>query len=103
MVSTVNAYAVMTEMNSGRSALKSRVSSRTKITDVKGTRIVPPSTAPMLMSGQNPTPSKGKNIDSTPPSAPPIINNGASTPPDVPDPSANAQMADFTQRTPMMM
>ena len=41
----------------------------------------------MLTSGQNPVPSHGRKRASNPPSAPPIINSGASTPPEVPDPS----------------
>src|SRR5213593_1485401 len=71
------------------------------MTAVNGTRIVPPSMAPILIRGQNPTPSFGKNIDSTPPSAPPIMSNGARTPPEVPDPSARAQIAAFTASIPM--
>ena len=35
-----------------------------------------------------------------PPSAPPIISSGASTPPDVPEPSDTAQMVDFTSSMP---
>src|SRR2546430_13013980 len=37
---------------------------------VKGDRIVPPRMAPMLISGQKPAPSLGRNIASSPPSAP---------------------------------
>ena len=40
---------------------------------------------------------------STPPSAPPIMSNGASTPPEVPEPSETAQMTDFTSRMPASM
>ena len=54
----------------------------------------------MLTSGQKPGPRAGRNAPSTPPSAPPIISSGASTPPDVPEPSANAQIDDFTSRMP---
>ncbi len=35
-----------------------------------------------------------------PPSAPPIMSSGASTPPEVPEPSDTAQMTDFTSRMP---
>ena len=35
-----------------------------------------------------------------PPSAAPIISNGASTPPEVPEPSDTAQIVDFTSNTP---
>ena len=45
----------------------------------------------MLMSGQNPALSTGKILASSAPSAPPIINSGARTPPEVPEPSENAQ------------
>ena len=54
----------------------------------------------MLTSGQNPVPSFGRNIASTPPSAPPIRSSGARTPPDVPDPSDTLQMTDLTNRVP---
>ena len=54
----------------------------------------------MLTSGQNPAPSFGRNIASSPPSAPPIISSGASTPPDVPEPSDTAQINHFTSSTP---
>ena len=83
--------------------LTSCVNSRTKTTPVSGDRIVPPRIAPMLTSGQKPAPSHGSRRASSPPSAPPIISSGASTPPDVPDPSETAQIADFTTRTPTMM
>ena len=54
----------------------------------------------MLTSGQKPTPSNGSTAASRPPSAPPIISSGASTPPEVPDPSDSAQIVDFTSSTP---
>ena len=69
---------------------------------VNGERIVPPRIAPMLISGQKPDATCGRNIASRPPSAPPIIRSGASTPPDVPEPSETDQIIDFTTRTPMM-
>ena len=37
-----------------------------------------------------------------PPSAPPIISSGASTPPDVPEPSETAQITDLTSKMPAM-
>ena len=40
---------------------------------------------------------------SIPPSAAPIISNGASTPPEVPEPSEIIQIADFTSSTPAKM
>ena len=54
----------------------------------------------MLTSGQNPTPSAGRNQASIPPSAPPIISSGASTPPEVPEPRDTDQMIDFTTSMP---
>ena len=70
---------------------------------VKGERIVPPRIAPIAINGQKPSPSLGKNELSNPPSAPPIISSGASTPPDVPEPSDTAQMIDFTSRMPAIV
>jgi hypothetical protein len=67
---------------------------------VKGERMVPPRMAPMLTSGQNPGPQSGSTCASRPPSAPPIISSGASTPPEVPEPSAIAQIDDLTSRIP---
>ena len=86
--------------SSGNSMLTSCVSSSAKITPVNGDRMVPPRIAPMLNNGQKPSAFVGKNMVSIPPSAPPIISSGASTPPDVPDPSEIAQIADFTSRMP---
>src|ERR1700675_3885920 len=63
---------------------------------VNGERMVPPNTAPMLINGQNPAPSLGRNMASRPPSAPPIMSNGAKTPPDVPGPSEPPQRTHFT-------
>ncbi len=39
-------------------------------------------------------------MPSIPPNAAPIISNGASTPPEVPEPSEIIQIADLTRRTP---
>jgi hypothetical protein len=50
----------------------------------------------MLTSGQNPAPSFGRKVASTPPIAAPIMSSGASTPPDVPEPREITQIADFT-------
>ena len=54
----------------------------------------------MLTSGQKPAPASGSTCASRPPSAPPIISSGASTPPEVPEPSDTDQMVDFTTSTP---
>ena len=57
----------------------------------------------MLTSGQKPAPSAGQErAPRAPPSAPPIISSGASTPPEVPEPSEIAQIIDLTSRTPTM-
>ena len=45
-------------------------------------------------------PKWGRNMPSIPPSAAPIISNGASTPPEVPEPRAIIQIADLTRNTP---
>ena len=87
-------------ISNGSRTLISCVSSSANTIPVSGDRMVPPRIAPMLTKGQNPVPTAGKNIASTPPNAPPIISNGANTPPDVPDPSATAQITDFTSRMP---
>ena len=98
--STVVACASIAATSNGSSTLMSCVSSRANRMAVNGARIVPPRIAPMLTSGQKPAPSCGRNPASTPPSAAPIISSGASTPPDVPDPSEIIQIADFTSSTP---
>ena len=95
-MSTVKPWAMVTATSSGSTMLTSCVSSSANTIPVSGDRIVPPRIAPMLTSGQKPTPSAGRNHASTPPSAPPIISSGASTPPDVPDPSDTDQITDLT-------
>ena len=102
-MSTVKPCAMVTASSSGSITLTSWVSSSAKTTPVSGERIVPPRIAPMLTSGQKPTPSNGSMCASRPPSAPPIISSGASTPPEVPEPSEIDQISDFTISTPTMM
>src|SRR5215468_9245161 len=67
---------------------------------VSGERIVPPIIAAMPMSAHSPLSPSGMNFAKAAPNAPPIISNGASTPPDVPDPSAKDQTSDFPIRIP---
>src|SRR5262245_12910568 len=67
---------------------------------VSGERIVPPIIAAMPMSAHSPLSPTGMNFAEAAPNAPPIISNGASTPPDVPDPSAKDQTSDFPIRIP---
>lgn len=57
----------------------------------------------MPISGQKPTPTSGRTMAPTPPSAAPMINRGASTPPDVPEPSAMAQISALTMTSPTMI
>src|SRR5947208_3343781 len=87
-------------MSSGSSMFTSCVNSSAKAMPVNGDRIVPPRIAPMLTSGQKPTPMSGSIQASMPPSAPPIMSNGASTPPEVPEPSEIDQIAALTMRIP---
>ena len=101
-VSAVKKCAITEATSSGRITFISCVSSNANTMPVNGDRMVPPRIAPMLISGQKPRPSLGRNMASRPPSAPPIISSGASTPPEVPEPSENAQMNDLTSRMPQI-
>ncbi len=89
-------YAVTDAINSAGSELMSCVSSRAKIAPVNGERIVPPSTAAMHTSGHSVASPPGRIGDSSAPTAPPMMSNGASTPPDVPEPSDADQMNALT-------
>ena len=88
--------AVTDAMVSGTSTPKSCVTSAANRIPVSGERIVPPRIAPMLMSAQKPVPANGRKWPSSAPSAPPSISSGDSTPPEVPEPSENAQIAHLT-------
>ncbi len=72
------------------------VSSSAKTIAVSGERIVPPIIAAMPISAQKPGSPTGTMPPNSAPSAPPMISSGASTPPDVPEPSATDQMIAFT-------
>jgi hypothetical protein len=72
------------------------VSSIAKTMAVSGERIVPPIIAPMPISAQIPSLPVGMIRPKSAPTAPPMMSNGASTPPDVPEPSATDQIIDFT-------
>ena len=61
-----------------------------------GARIMPPSVAAMQTSGHSAGSPPGSNGPSTAPRPAPIISSGASTPPDVPEPSAMTQITAFT-------
>jgi hypothetical protein len=51
---------------------------------------------------QNPANMCGSRWPSSAPSAPPIMNTGARTPPEVPEPSESDQISVFTTRMPRM-
>jgi hypothetical protein len=78
------------------------VSSMVNTTPVSGERITPPTTAARPAIAQNPanTCGSGSACPSSAPSAPPIMNTGASTPPEVPEPSDSDQISVFTTRMP---
>jgi hypothetical protein len=78
------------------------VSSRVNTTPVSGERITPPTTAARPAIAQNPANTYGIACPSSAPSAPPIMNTGASTPPEVPEPSESDQMRVLTTRIPMI-
>ena len=59
---------------------------------VNGARIVPPIMAPIPRLAQTPASPPGSQGANRAPSAPPMIISGASTPPDVPEPSAIDQI-----------
>jgi hypothetical protein len=71
-------------------------------TPVSGERITPPTTAARPAIAQNPGNTCGSACPSSAPSAPPIMKTGASTPPEVPEPSDSDQMSVFTTRMPMI-
>ena len=73
-----------------------------KTTPVSGERITPPTTAASPAIAQNPGKTCGNTVPSNAPSAPPIMNTGASTPPEVPEPSESDQISVFTMRMPRM-
>ena len=54
------------------------------------------------MSAQKPGVTPGRMWASSAPSAPPIMNTGASTPPEVPEPSDSPQISVLTTRMPMI-
>ncbi|MNI90587.1 hypothetical protein D3C73_1481260 [compost metagenome] len=58
--------------------------------------MVPPIIAAMPTKAQNPGSACGNHGVTKAPKAPPKISNGASTPPDVPEPSAMDQIATLT-------
>ena len=72
------------------------VSSTAKNVAVSGERIVPPMVAHMPSSAQKPGLAGVRMCTIAAPRPPPMISSGASTPPDVPEPSATAQIAVFT-------
>jgi len=96
------AYALTDATIMAGSVPQACVSSRVNTTPVSGERITPPSTAARPAIAQNPGNTCGSASPSSAPSAPPIMNVGASTPPDVPEPSDRDQISVFTTRMPMI-
>ena len=64
---------------------------------VSGERITPPTTAASPAMAQKPGKTCGSRCPSSAPSAPPIMNTGASTPPEVPEPSESDQIRVLTK------
>ena len=58
---------------------------------VSGERMVPPMIPAMPTAAQRPISPPGSHCPKSPPSAPPIMSKGASTPPEVPEPRETAQ------------
>ncbi len=73
------------------------VSSTANSVEVIGARMVPPIIAAMPSTAQKPGAACGMTGAMTAPSAPPMISSGASTPPDVPEPSATDQITPLTR------
>ncbi|MCY1558303.1 hypothetical protein D9M68_952250 [compost metagenome] len=63
---------------------------------VSGACITPPSVAAMHTSGHSIGSLPGSTCESTTPRPAPIMSSGASTPPEVPEPSEMTQMMAFT-------
>ena len=76
-------------------ALNWPVSSTAKIAPVRGARMAPLMIPAIPAIAQKPA-GPGRNWPSATPSAPPRISNGASTPPEVPDPNAISQTTALT-------
>jgi hypothetical protein len=89
--STVTLSAAMEPTSNAGNRLKSCVNSTVKTTAVSGARIVPAIMDAMPNAAQTPGSPTGIQVPTKAPSAPPIINSGANTPPEVPEPSAIAQ------------
>ena len=65
---------------------------------MSGERMVPPIIAAMPIIAQRPTSPTGSHWPMTAPIAPPMISNGARTPPEVPEPSAIDQTSAFADQ-----
>src|SRR6185437_1574837 len=96
ITSTVKPYATMQVSISGRNDVGSRDSSKANTIAVSGERMTPASTPAMQTSGHSDGLAPGSTGPITVPSPAPMMRSGASTPPDVPDPSAIDQMMNFT-------
>ena len=98
MTTVVKPCATSVAASSGRSALLSCVRPNAKTIAVSGAPSVAPSVAAMQTSGHSAGSPPGSTGASTVPSPAPSISSGASTPPEVPEPSATTQMIAFTAR-----
>jgi hypothetical protein len=101
-ISADTTYALTDATIMAGSVPQACVSSRVNTTPVSGERITPPSTAARPAIAQNPGNTCGSASPSSAPSAPPIMNVGASTPPEVPEPSDSDQISVLTTRMPMI-
>src|SRR5579871_3058295 len=77
---------------SGGSTLTSQVNSSAKTMPVKGERMVPPIMEAIPTNAHNDASWPGRMREISAPRAPPMMSNGASTPPDVPEPSEHDQI-----------
>ncbi len=98
MTTVAKPCATSVAARSGNKALLSCVSPKAKTIAVSGAPSVAPSVAAMQTSGHSAGSPPGSTWLSTVPSPAPSISNGASTPPEVPEPSATTQIIAFTTR-----
>jgi hypothetical protein len=99
-MSADTAYALTDAASSATSVFHACVSSIVNTTPVSGERMTPPTTAARPAIAQKPANTGGSRCPSSAPSAPPIMNTGARTPPDVPEPSDSDQISVLTTRMP---
>ncbi|MNE69400.1 hypothetical protein D3C80_1651200 [compost metagenome] len=103
MVSTEKPYATAVVSSNGSSACVSCVSPNANTIAVSGAPSTLPSTPAMHTSAHSSGEPPGSHGASTVPSPAPSISSGASTPPDVPEPSAAIQITALTASSPSAM